>query len=141
MITVPTQAESLDPLLDPDSPAHPADCLAAQRQLVRAARELSQKLPLVALDLTDQLRLGFSCIHFAAERALATHNDQEQVLAWKECALGERQIRRATFQSLKAGHIDNADYDRLFTIGNHAKRVRDRELARLRTRLRQLAVV
>jgi hypothetical protein len=138
MITVPTKAESLDA---PEPPAHPVDCLALQRRLVHTARELSRKLPLAAVDVTDLLRLGFTCVHFAGERAFATHNEQEQVLAWKECELGERQIRRATFQALKAGWIQNQDYDQLFQIANHAKRIRDRELSRLRRRLRQLSVV
>jgi hypothetical protein len=140
MITVPTQAESLDSA-QPDSPAGPASCLRAQRALVQAAKQLIQRMPLAAADATDLLRLGLACVHFAAERAFMTHYEQEAVRAWKECELGERQIRRATFRALRAGDIQNQDYDELFRIANQAKRSRERELTRLRQRLHQLAVI
>ncbi len=143
MITVPTKAESLDSRVgeSSESPTSPASCLAAQRALVQGAKQLLMRLPFDAADAGDLLRLGAACVHFAAERAFMTHHEQEAVRSWKECDLGEKQIRRATFRALKAGHIQNADYDQLFHVANEANRIRQRELTRLRRSLRQNAVV
>ena len=96
---------------------------------------LAQRIVRRATTEHDLLRLGASCLRISAERALGSSDPYAAARAWNECALGEQQIRMATFRALKKGIITNFQYDQLFLAATAAVRAREREIGRLRERL------
>jgi hypothetical protein len=131
--TIPTRAEA--------SESSPVDCLAKQRELVRSAEELMRRLPLRAVNISDLLRLGSTCLAIAAENAFGERDAGQAVRMWKQCDAGEQQIRRGTYHALRNGFITNRQYDALFAVAKEARGARYEELQRLRRLLRQSAVI
>jgi len=136
MTTVATRAEEAT-----SASAASADCLAAHRRLVKESLEIMRRLPLRAENITDLFRIGCSCLEVASQSAFAARSEAEALHYWEQAALGERQLRKATYHALREGHVNNAIYDRLFTIANLARRARHDEIVRVRRRLRQLALI
>jgi len=111
------------------------DCFAAHRTLSDHAGALSRRLHGRDDDASDLLRLGATCIRLAAERALAAGSEREAIHGWRQCGLGDHQIRAATYRALRGGLIDTATYDATLAVSISAARIRTDELVRLRRRL------
>jgi hypothetical protein len=111
------------------------DCFHAHQALIRQASALLKRIS-ARDELADLMRLAASCVDIAARRALATRDQHEAIRSWRECALGEQQIRAATYWAMRRGHLDTRDYDETFGKAASAARARDAELERL---TRQLA--
>ncbi len=118
-----------------------AECYSLHLTLVDKATWLSMHLARERADDADLLRLGATCVRIGAQQALATRDPREAIKGWAQCELGERQIRAATSRALAAQKIDNRIYDAVFRAASHATRSRGGELLRMRTELRQLAVI
>jgi hypothetical protein len=116
------------------------ECFAAHRALSESAGSLSRRLHGRDADASDLLRLGAVCIRLAAERALAARHEGEAIHGWRQCSLGDQQIRAATYRALRAGLIDTTTYDRTLALAIAAARSRTDELVRLRRRLLQQAL-
>lgn len=119
-------------------PVH--DCFAAHAELVEQVQWLAARMGANVREAMA-LRLGASCIGIAAQRALAARDEREAILSWRECDLGERHIRSATYFAFAHGHIQKRDYDDTFEAAICATRARQDELLRLRQRLKLLSVV
>jgi hypothetical protein len=111
------------------------DCFAAHRVLSERAGTLSRALHGSDGDASDLLRLGATCIRLASERALAARDEMIAIRGWRECGLGDQQIRAATYRALRAGLIGTSIYDATFATAIWAARVRSDEIVRLRRRL------
>jgi hypothetical protein len=111
------------------------DCFAAHRTLSEQAGALSRRLHGRDEDSSDLLRLGAACIRLAAERALAAGSEREAIHGWRQCGLGDTQIRAATYRAFRRGLIDTATYDATLATSITASRIRTDELVRLRRRL------
>lgn len=111
------------------------DCFAAHRTLSETAGALSRRLHGRDEDASDLLRLGATCIRLAAESALAAGSEREAIYRWRQCGLGDTQIRAATYRALRRGFIDTATYDATLAASITATRIRTDELVRLRRRL------
>jgi hypothetical protein len=114
--------------------------LNAQRALVRAARELAHALAHDFED-ADLLRLGATCMQIATDSVVQARDLREVIRSWKECALGERQIRLVTYRALKAGCIDNETYDEMFRLATLAAHIRENERQRVRRKIQNLDIV
>jgi hypothetical protein len=112
-----------------------AHCFAVHRSLAEHAQQLARRLATRSPDAADQLRLGSSCVDIAAQQALAAREERDAIYGWSQCSLGERQIRRATYQALRGGHIETRDYDSTFDAAIAATRARHSEIQRLRRQL------
>src|SRR5262249_50649584 len=97
----------------------------------RLARLIAPRSP----DDADQLRLGSSCVQIASQQALASRSERDAIYGWSQCALGDRQIRRATYWALRGGPIAVDDYDVTFSAAIAATRARFCEIQRLRCQL------
>ena len=116
------------------------DCFKTQQALVHAANELSRRLQNVHPE-ADLLRLGAMCIRLGAEQALQARDPQQAMRSWRECGLGERQIRVITYHALRDGCIDKKTYDRMFRLASLAARIREDERQRLRRKMQYLNIV
>jgi hypothetical protein len=108
-------------------------CYQAHQELVRRAGALLQRIG--RTDDADLMRLAASCIDLAARRALATRDDAEAIRSWRECALGEQQIRAATYWAMRRGRLHAREYDETFGAAASATRAREAEIDRLKRRM------
>lgn len=106
-------------------------CFQAHQELIRRTSALLQRIGPRDQD-ADLLRMAASCVDLAARRALATRNEAEAIRSWRECALGEQQIRAATYWAMRRGHIGTRDYDAAFGAAASAARAREAEIDRLK---------
>jgi hypothetical protein len=118
-----------------------SDCFAAQRRLFEAAHALARRVGRASEEDADLLRMGGSCVRIAAERAIASRVERDAIAAWRECELGERQIRLATYRAMRRGCIGTTDYDALFVIAARASWSRRDEIDRLRMRVQALSLI
>src|SRR5262249_1023213 len=81
------------------------DCFKAQRALSSAASELARRLQSFHPE-ADLLRLGAMCVQLGAEQALQARDPRAAMRSWRECYLGEMQIRRMTYHALRDRCID-----------------------------------
>jgi hypothetical protein len=116
------------------------DCFKAQQALVNAANELARRLQGVHPE-ADLLRLGAMCIRLGAERALQAREPQVAIRSWRECYLGEKQIRLITYRALRDRCIDIRTYDAMFRLAALAARIREDERQRLRRKMQYLNIV
>jgi hypothetical protein len=115
-------------------------CYAAQRKLFDTAAVLSRELT----NETEHgytMYLGAGCMRIAAQAALAARDPQSMLRSWRECGLGERQVRLATYRALRSGAIDAKTYDFIFALAREASRHREHERQRLRRQLLSLALI
>jgi hypothetical protein len=117
-----------------------ADCFAAHRALWEAAAALSRRLT-TSSDEGYLLHLGASCMRIASENALAARSGYDALRAWRECILADRQIKLATYLSLKRGTVDNGTFDDIFAMARTASRIREEERQRLRRELNRQVIV
>lgn len=116
------------------------DCFKAQQALSNAASELARRLQNVHPE-ADLLRLGAMCMQIGAQQALQAHDPRVAMRSWRECYLGERQIRLITYRALRDGSIDNRIYDVMFRLASRAARIREDERQRLRRKMQYLNIV
>jgi hypothetical protein len=116
------------------------DCFKAQQALSHAAMELSRRLQHVYAD-ADLLRLGATCVLIGAQQALQARHAQAKMRSWRECLLGERQIRLVTYRALRERCIDNDTYDAMFRLASLAARIREDERQRLRRKMQYLNLI
>jgi hypothetical protein len=116
------------------------DCFKAHQALSQAAMELSRRLQHVYTD-ADLLRLGATCIQIGAQQALQARHPQLKLRSWRECLLGERQIRLVTYRALRDGCIDKNTYDVMFRLASLAARIREDERQRLRRKMQYLNLI
>ena len=117
-----------------------AACFAAHRALWEAAAALSRRLS-TSTDDGYLMHLGASCMRIASQSALQSRNAHEALRAWRECMLAERQIKLATYLSLRRGTVDNGTFDDLFAMARVASRIREEERQRLRRELNRQVIV
>ena len=116
------------------------DVFKAQRALIHVARQLSRALTGVHPE-ADVLHLGASCMQIAIENTLKTKDPREVMRNWRECGLGEKQIRLITYRALRDGCIDNQTYDAVFRLASQAARIREDERQRQRRKMQYLDIV
>jgi hypothetical protein len=117
------------------------NCFSAHRALVERAGVLSRRLSSDAVDESDLLRLGATCVDLAAQQALGAGSDRDAIRSWLQCERGERQIRSATFRALHNRRIPVEEYDLTFALARQATEARRDEVARLRRQLKLLAII
>jgi hypothetical protein len=116
------------------------DVFKTQQALIYAARELSRVLSGVHPE-ADVLQLGATCMQIAIENMLKTKDQREVIRCWRECALGEKQIRLVTYRALRDGCINTNTYDEMFRLASIAARIREHERQSQRRRMQYLDVV
>ncbi len=116
------------------------NCFEAHRKLISAANELARQLANLHPD-ADLLRLGALCVRIGAERALQAPDPQTRMRSWRECTLGERQIRLVTYRALRDGCIDEPTYDWMFRLASQAARIREDERQRQRRAMQYQNIV
>ena len=112
----------------------------SQQALIHAARELSRALSGVHPE-ADVLRLGATCMQIAIENLLKTKDAHEMMRCWRECALGEKQIRLVTYRALRDGCISTKTYDEMFGLASLAARIREYERQSQRRRMQYLDII
>ena len=122
----------------PTRPHH--TCFQAHQQLVHKAGLLLRRIA-ARDEAADLMRLAAGCIDLAARRALAARDLMEAIRGWRECGLGEQQIRAATYWALRRGHIQVRDYDETFRAAASATRAREAEIERLKRQLARCQLV
>jgi hypothetical protein len=116
------------------------DCFKTQQALIHAANELARRLHNVHPE-ADLLRLGAMCVKLGAEQALQARDPQLAMRGWRECGLGEKQIRLITYRALRDGCIGKSTYDAMFRLAALAARIREDERQRLRRKMQYLNIV
>ena len=117
-----------------------AACFAAHRALWEAAAALSRRLT-TSTDDGYLMHLGASCMRIASENALQARSAPDALRAWRECILAERQIKLATYLSLRRGTVDNGTFDDMYAMARTASRIREEERQRLRRELNRQVIV
>jgi len=109
-------------------------CYQAHQDLIRKAGEILRSIS-PHDELTDVMRMAASYVDLAAKRALGARDRAVAIRSWRECALGEQQIRSATYWAMRRGHIRTRDYDETFGKAASAARAREAEIDRLKRQL------
>jgi hypothetical protein len=80
-------------------------------------------------------------MQIGAQQALQARDPRAAMRSWRECYLGERQIRLLTYRALRDGCIDNKTYDVMFRLASRAARIREDERQRLRRKTLYLNLI
>jgi hypothetical protein len=80
-------------------------------------------------------------LRIASQQAVGAPDERQAIRCWSQCALGERQIRSATYRAMRKQRIQTREYDFTFVLAHRAALAREEELLRLRRRLQLLSVI